>query len=125
MASLRFAPNAAGHGAETAMSESDSDTDTDERSDDETGAINVIFVDGTGDDAKQTHEADIVDAVTIIENAGYDESPSEYILEALEGQGGDVDEQFDPQGEVGPREVDLTEQHRTHFRVTTRGEVFI
>lgn len=85
----------------------------------------VVFVDGTGDDNRLTYEGDIVEAVTIIEDAGYDESPEEYILEALKGQSGEVNEQFDPQGEAGPTQVDLTEQHREHFQVTTRGEVFI
>lgn len=85
----------------------------------------VVFVDGTGDDNRLAYEDDIVDAETIIEDAGYDESPEEYILEALKGQSEEVDEQFDPQGEAGPSQVDLTEQHRKHFQVTTRGEVFI
>jgi len=85
----------------------------------------VIFVDGAGDENKQTYETDVVEAVTIIERAGYDEDPEEYILEALRGQSGAVVEQFDPQGEAGPSEVDLTDQHRKHFRVSTRGEVFI
>lgn len=84
----------------------------------------VVFVDGAGEDNRQTYEADVVAASTIIEAAGYDDA-DQYILEALRGQGGDVEEQFDPQGEAGPTEVDLTDQHRTHFRVTTRGQVFI
>lgn len=92
---------------------------------DQSQSNHVIFVDGTGDDNRQTHEDDVVSTVTIIEMAGYEEDPEEYILEALRGQSGDVDEQFDPQGKAGPTEVDLAEQHRTHFQVTTRGEVFI
>lgn len=85
----------------------------------------VIFVDGAGDENRQTYETDVVEAMRIIEGAGYDEDPEEYILEALRGQSGAVVEQFDPQGEAGPSKVDLTDQHRKHFRVTTRGEVFI
>lgn len=85
----------------------------------------TIFVDGTGVDAQQSYEDDVVEAATIIVNAGYGEEPEQYILEALRGQSGDVVEEFDPQGEVGASSVDLTEKHREHFRVTTRGEVFI
>jgi hypothetical protein len=85
----------------------------------------VIFVDGAGEEHKQTYESDVVDAVTIITEAGYEEEPDQYILEALRGQSGAVVEEFDPQGDAGPTKVDLTEQHREHFQVTTRGEVFI
>lgn len=85
----------------------------------------VIFVDGAEEENKQTYESDVVDAVTIIAEAGYEEESDQYILEALRGQSGAVVEEFDPQGDAGPTEVDLTEQHREHFQVTTRGEVFI
>lgn len=107
------------------MNESDTDTGRGEQSGNAGQNRHVIFVDGAGEANQQTYEDDIVDAVTIIEQAGYDEAPEEYILEALRGQSGNVEEQFDPQGEVGPSEVDLSEQHRKHFQVTTRGEVFI
>lgn len=92
---------------------------------DRTGSRHVIFVDGPGPEAKQTYDTDVVDAATIIANAGYAEEPEEYVLEALRGQSEDVVEQFDPQGDLGPSEVDLTDRHRVHFRVTTRGQVFI
>lgn len=85
----------------------------------------VIFVDGAGVDDEQRYDEEIVDAVRIIRDAGYVEDPNEYILEALRGQSGSVVEEFDPQGEAGPTEVDLTDQHRRHFQVRTRGEVFI
>lgn len=85
----------------------------------------VIFVDGTGESAQQRYGDDVVDAVTIIEAAGYQEQPDQYVLEALRAPNGPVEEQFDPRGEVGPAEVDLTGQHRKFFRVTTRGQVFV
>lgn len=111
------------------MSDSEPTDDSSETTDvstaDQGENDHVIFVDGTGEDNRQTYDQDIVDAVTIIEEAGYEEDPERYILEALERPGGDADEQFDPQGEFGPTQVDLTEQDRTHFQVTTRGEVFI
>jgi hypothetical protein len=110
------------------MSDSDTSDNTSETTEDSTAGqgqnAHVIFVDGAGEDNKQTYEVDIVDAAAIIERAGYDD-PDQYILEALRGQSDNVEEQFDPQGEAGPAEVDLTDQHRKHFRVTTRGQVFI
>jgi hypothetical protein len=110
------------------MSESDTSDDTSETTEDSTANqgqnIHVIFVDGGGEDDKQTYEDDVVDSATIIERAGYDD-PDQYILEALRGQSDNVEEQFDPQDEAGPAEVNLTDQHRKHFRVTTRGQVFI
>lgn len=84
-----------------------------------------IFVDGTGESNRQRYEDDVVDAVTIIEAAGYQQQPDQYVLEALRGANGPVEEQFDPRGDVGPAEVDLTHQHRKFFRVTTRGQVFV
>lgn len=120
----RVRPGAAGYGADTHMSEEEHTVDEEPNENDSPDHY-VIFVDGAGDGNRQTHEDDIVDAVTIIERAGYAEDPEAYILEALRGQSGDVDEQFDPQGEVGPAQVDLTDLHRKHFQVTTRGEVFI
>lgn len=121
---LRFAPSAAGHGAVQIMTDAES-TPNDETNENQDQTNHVIFVDGAGNDDRQTYDEDVVEAVNIIEEAGYDEDPEKYILEALKGQRGDVDEQFDPKEEAGPNEVDLTEQHRTHFQVTTRGEVFI
>lgn len=110
------------------MNEPDTSDDTSETTKDSTvdqgQNAHVIFVDGAGEDNKQTYESDIVDAAIIIEGGGYDD-PDQYILEALRGQSGNVEEQFDPQDEAGPSEVDLTDQHRKHFRVTTRGQVFI
>lgn len=91
--------------------------------DDRADTQHVIHVDGP--ENKQTYDTDVVDAVTIISRAGYDEDPDEYILEALRGQSGAVVEEFDPRGEEGSSEVDLTDQHRDHFQVSTRGEVFI
>lgn len=91
--------------------------------DDRTDTHHIIHVDGP--ENRQTYDTDVVDAVTIISRAGYDEDPDEYILEALRGQSGAVVEEFDPRGEEGPTEVDLTGQHRDHFQVSTRGEVFI
>lgn len=89
------------------------------------GRQHVIFVDGTGEDSKQVYNESVVEAAEIIERAGYREEPEDYILEALRGQSGAVEEEFDPQGEAGPVEVDLSDQSRKHFRVRTRGEVFI
>lgn len=106
------------------MSETDTEDTTEEPNTDQGQIRHEIFVDGTGEANRQAYEDDIVDATTIIEAAGYDD-PAQYILEALRGQSGDVEEQFDPQGEAGPTQVDLTDQHRTHFEVTTRGQVFI
>lgn len=110
------------------MTESDTSDDTseptEESSADQSRNVHVIFVDGAGEDNKQRYERDVVEAATIIERAGYDD-PNQYILEALRGQSDNVEEQFDPQGEAGPSDVDLTDQHRKHFRVTTRGQVFI
>lgn len=91
--------------------------------DDRTGPRYVIHVDGP--ENKQTYDTDVVDAVTIIRRAGYEEDPDQYVLEALRGQSGAVVEEFDPRGEEGPSEVDFTDQHREHFQVSTRGEVFI
>lgn len=85
----------------------------------------VIFVDGAGQDSQQVYSESIVEAAEIIERAGYEEEPADYILEALRGQSGAVEEEFDPQGEAGPVNVDLSDQSRKHFRVRTRGEVFI
>lgn len=95
-----------------------------ESSADQPRNVHEIFVDGAGKDNRQRYERDIVEAATIIERAGYDD-PDQYILEALRGESDNVEGQFDPQGEAGPTEVDLTDQHRKHFRVTTRGQVFI
>lgn len=110
------------------MTEADTSDDTseptEESSADRAQNVHVIFVPGAGEDNKQRYESDVVEAASIIERAGYDD-PDQYILEALRGQSDNVEEQFDPQGEAGPAEVDLTDQHRKHFRVTTRGQVFI
>lgn len=110
------------------MSDSDAPDETSETTEDSTANqgqnSHVIFVDGTGEEDKQTYDNDVVDSAIIIERAGYDD-PDQYILESLRGQSDNVEEQFDPQGEAGPAKVDLTEQHREHFRVTTRGQVFI
>jgi len=108
---------------ESDTSDNTSDT-TEESTTDHGHNTHVIFVDGTGETHQQTYEKDVIEAVTIIEEAGYDEDPETYILEALRGESGAVDEEFDPQGEAGPNEVKLTEKHRKFFQVTTRGEPF-
>lgn len=98
---------------------------TDEVDNEHQNGRHVIFVDGAGEANQQVYDEDIVDAATIIQNAGYHESPGQYVLEALRGQSGDVQEQFDPDEEVGPSEVDLTGRHRKHFQVITQGDIFI
>lgn len=105
---------------------SESGTDASTATDNQGQNPHVVFIDGTGDDHRHEVDEDIVDAVTLIKLAGYDVEPEEYILEALRGQSGSVVQEFDPQGENDlPTTVDLTDQHRKHFQVSTRGEVFI
>lgn len=75
------------------------------------GRTYVVFLGKT----KLTYQEQTVAASRILEDGGATPA-GDFVLEALRGEGGKADRQFQPS-----EGVDLSEQHRVHFRAVPDG----
>jgi|GEM_PF-615250 hypothetical protein len=95
------------------MANENADENADEmhsNNDNESGRTYVVHIGGV----KEKFDEAVVQARTIIELV--EDDVDDFVLQSTKGKNGQSEAEFTPD-----EEVDLSEDHRTHFRIMSRG----